>query len=310
MAQPGKSRILLAEDSPVYRHLISGLLSEWGFDLTCVHDGAEAWNVLQQADPPTLVLLDWVLPKLDGIELCRRIRQSRQQGIYTYTVLLTSKDGKDDLLEGMRAGADDYLIKPFEHLELKARLLAGQRILDLQKELVDARESLRFAATYDSLTKLLNRGEILGLLNREMARAKRQSAPIGIVLVDVDHFKSINDTFGHPAGDEVLRQVASTLKSHLRLYDGAGRYGGEEFLLILPGCDLPHAMPRAEQLRSVIGSQPVTVDNRPVKVTVSAGVTVAHAGGKAAVESLLNQADEALYRAKRGGRDRVEGPAS
>ncbi|MFZ0200591.1 MAG: response regulator transcription factor [Candidatus Sulfotelmatobacter sp.] len=163
-------KILLAEDSAVYRHLISGHMKDWGFDCVIAKDGEEAWNLLQQPETATLVLLDWVLPELDGLALCRRMRQAEVPGGYIYTILLTAKDGKNDLLEGMAAGADDYLVKPFEPLELRARLLAGERILKLQGELVEARESLRMAATYDFLTRLLNRGEIMALLERELTR--------------------------------------------------------------------------------------------------------------------------------------------
>jgi DNA-binding response OmpR family regulator len=157
-------KILLAEDSAVYRQLISGHLNDWGFDLVVAKDGEEAWTCLQAPDAPRLALLDWVLPQVEGIELCRRIRQAGAGTHYTYIVLLTGKDGENDLLEGMQAGADDYLVKPFNPLELKARLLAGKRILDLHQELVNGRESLRIAATYDFLTLLLNRGEILAFL--------------------------------------------------------------------------------------------------------------------------------------------------
>jgi two-component system, cell cycle response regulator len=299
-------RILLAEDSAVYRHLISGHLKEWGFDLVIAKDGAEAWNLLQQPEAPTLVLLDWVLPGIDGIELCRKIRQAAVPGGYTYMVLLTGKDGKDDLLEGMEAGADDYLVKPFEPLELKARLLAGKRILNLQRELVEARESLRIAATYDFLTRLLNRGEIVALLDRELIRGKRESRPIGIIMADIDHFKSVNDSFGHLAGDAVLTEVAKRMKSDLRVYDGVGRYGGEEFLLILPGCDLATTIRRADKIRQLVSAEAIMMGKETTTVTISMGATVAESDGNASVEVLLAEADAALYCAKQNGRDRVE----
>ncbi len=303
-------KILLAEDSAVYRHLISGHLREWGFDLVIAKDGGEAWNLLQQSEAPTLVLLDWVLPEVDGIELCRRIRRAAVSGGYTYMVLLTGKDGKNDLLEGMEAGADDYLVKPFEPLELKARLLAGERILNLQRELVEARESLRMAATYDFLTRLLNRGEIMALLDRELIRGKRESNPVGIILADIDHFKNVNDSFGHLVGDAVLTEVAKRLKSDLRAYDGAGRYGGEEFLLILPGCDLATTIRRAEEIRRLVTAQPMMMGKETKRVTISMGATVAESDRKASVETLLREADTALYSAKANGRDRVEGRKS
>jgi diguanylate cyclase (GGDEF)-like protein len=303
-------RILLAEDSAVYRHLISGHLKEWGFELVIAKDGAEAWNLLQQPDAPTLVLLDWVLPEIDGIELCRRIRKAAVSGGYTYMIVLTGKDGKNDLVEGMEAGADDYLVKPFEPLELKARLLAGERILNLQRALVEARESLRMAATYDFLTRLLNRGEVMALLDRELIRGKRESRPVGIILADIDHFKGINDSFGHLAGDAVLIEVTKRLRSDLRAYDGAGRYGGEEFLLILPGCDLATTIRRAEKIRQMVSTEVIMIGKEAKKVTISIGATAAESDKMASAEALLREADTALYRAKANGRDRVEGRMS
>jgi len=281
-------------------------LKEWGFDLLVAKDGAEAWKLLQEPNAPELVVLDWMLPHIDGIELCRRIRAAGTQVGYTYTVLLTGKDGKDDLLEGMQAGADDYLVKPFEPLELRARLLAGKRILDLQRELVDTRESLRMAATYDSVTRLLNRGEIVALLDRELARGRREGRSVGIILADIDHFKSVNDSLGHLAGDAVLQEVAKRLKSDLRIYDGAGRYGGEEFLLILPGCDMGTVMRRAEKIRQLVSAEDIMTPRGTKRVTVSMGATAAE-GGNTSVEAVLNEADTALYRAKENGRNRVEG---
>ncbi len=231
-------KILLAEDSPVYRRLISESLKEWSFDLVVAEDGAEAWRLLKRPDAPRLILLNWMLPGIDGIELCRRIRKNETCEGYAYTVIFTGQARKEGLAEAMEAGADDYLVKPFEPSELRARLLAGKRILDLQRELVFSRESFRFAATHDFLTGILNRAEVLASLDRELARSRRKHGPVGIILADLDHFKQINDSLGHLAGDVVLKEVARRLRSDLRVYDSVGRYGGEEFLLVLPDCDL------------------------------------------------------------------------
>jgi two-component system, cell cycle response regulator len=300
-------KILLAEDSAIYRHLICTHLKEWGFDLVVAKDGEEAWGLLQADDPPRLALVDWVLPKMEGIELCRKIREAGAQGNYTYVVLLTAKDSKNEMLEGMGAGADDYLVKPFDPAELKARLLVGKRILDLQAELVRSRESLRMAATYDALTGLLNRRAIIGFLERELDRGTRQGCPVGIVLADIDHFKKINDSLGHLPGDAVLTEVANRFKTDLRAYDGAGRYGGEEFLMILPGCDLATTIRRAEEIRRSVSANEVMTTAGAARVTVSMGATSAGWDRKATIEALLNEADTALYRAKECGRDRVEG---
>jgi len=297
---------LVVEDSAVYRKLIGDHLRSWSFGVTLAESGSEAWQILQQPDAPKLVLLDWVLPDLDGIELCQRIRQAGSSGPYVYVILLTSNEGRQNMLDAMQAGADDYLVKPFDELELKARLLVGKRILDLQEQLVSARESMRHAATHDSLTGLMNRGEILGMLQRELERARRERRPVGVVLGDVDHFKSVNDTLGHLFGDEALREIGRRLRAQLRVYDGVGRYGGEEFLMILPNCDLPNTLLRVNELRESIAHTPVVCSGEERLITVSMGVAVSNTDGKNELEALLNQADAGLYAAKEKGRNRIE----
>jgi two-component system, cell cycle response regulator len=304
----GSSRtaVLVVDDSAVYRKLIGDHLRSWDFDVTLAENGSDAWAILQQTKSPKLVLMDWVLPDLDGTELCQRIRQAGSSDHYVYVILLTSKDGHQNMLDAMKAGADDFLVKPFDEMELRARLLVGKRILDLQEQLVSARESMRHAATHDSLTGLMNRGEILEMLQRELERGRRERKPVGVILGDVDHFKGVNDTFGHLFGDEVLRDIGRRLRSQLRVYDGVGRYGGEEFLLILPNCDLQNAVLRANALREVIGGTPVVCGGNEKLITMSMGVAVSACVGKNEIETLLNQADAGLYAAKEKGRNRIE----
>ncbi len=299
-------KILLAEDSRVYRALIGGLLRDWGFDIQMAKDGEEAWEILRRPDSPRLALLDWMLPGLDGIELCRRIRAEGAGGAYIYTLLLTANDKKEDLIHALEAGADDYLAKPVDHNELRLRLMTGKRLVDLHEQLTAARESLRLAATRDSLTGLLNRAEILGCLDRELVRSSRDHNPLAVLLADVDHFKTVNDSLGHLAGDAVLREVAKRLTSGLRIYDGAGRYGGEEFLLLLPGCDLEAATRRAEEIRKQVSHTPIQVPEGKHAVTVSLGVTVAKDATARDPLAILEAADKALYLAKNNGRNRVE----
>ncbi|HWO33611.1 MAG TPA: diguanylate cyclase [Candidatus Acidoferrum sp.] len=297
-------KVLIVDDSPIYRKLIRDRLQAWGFESTEVESGSKAWETLQRPDCPKLVLLDWVLPDLDGIELCQRIRNASASRPYVYVILLTGKDGRANMLKAMEAGVDDYLAKPFDESELKARLLVGKRILELQQELISARESMRHAATHDFLTGLLNRGEVMGFLTRELARSKRDSKPIGIILADVDHFKSINDTCGHLYGDEALKEIARRFRAKLRVYDAVGRYGGEEFLLILPGCDAMMTVIRADDMRGHVAITPVVSANTSRVITISVGVVSSEQGGTA--EELLTQADCGLYRAKQKGRNRVE----
>jgi diguanylate cyclase (GGDEF)-like protein len=297
---------LVVDDSAVYRKLIGDHLRSWGFGVTLAESGSEAWRILEKPDAPKLALLDWVLPDLDGIELCQRIRKAGASGPYVYVILLTSNEGRQNMLDAMQAGADDYLVKPFDEMELKARLLVGKRILDLQEELVSARESMRHAATHDSLTGLMNRGEIVGMLQRELERARRARKPVGVILSDVDHFKSVNDTLGHLFGDEALREIGRRLRAQLRVYDSVGRYGGEEFLMILPNCDLPNTLLRANELREIVAATPVVYSGEERLITMSMGVAVSARDGKNEVEALLNQADGGLYAAKEKGRNRIE----
>lgn len=290
-------RIMVVEDSAIERHQIGCQLKEWNLDFVTVEDGIEAWTSLQSPDAPRLVLLDWVLPGLDGIELCRRIRTLGANGDYIYTVMLTGKDKKQDLLTAMAAGADDYLAKPVDPSELRARLLVGKRILDLQ-------QSLRFAARHDFLTRLLNRAEILASLKREISRSERDDKPAAIIMADLDHFKRVNDSLGHAAGDAVLKEVAQRLQLDLRAYDLVGRYGGEEFLLLLPKCNLAVATRRADEIRCLISKEAVTTTFAKVPVTISMGVTVSNSA-RTPLEDLLQQADKALYCAKKSGRNCV-----
>jgi two-component system cell cycle response regulator len=301
-------KILLAEDSVIYRSLIEGLLREWGFDLIVAENGQKAWEILCQPEAPKLALLDWVLPGIDGVEVCRRIR-TLQADSYTYAILLTAKDKKEDLIEALEAGADDYLAKPFDPIELRLRLMAGKRLLELHEELVAARESLRVAATRDSLTGLLNRAETLTFFERELARTRRDKKPLAALLADVDHFKAINDSLGHLAGDAVLKEVGKRLTSRLRIYDGAGRYGGEEFLLILPGCGLLAAVGKAGEIKDSIASTPVATPFGMSLVTVSIGIAVVTSSTVTDPQTILDAADKALYLAKHNGRNRVEATA-
>ncbi|MBZ5654033.1 MAG: diguanylate cyclase [Acidobacteriia bacterium] len=303
-------QVLIVEDSAVYRKLISDNLKAWGFRVTVAENGAQASAVLERPDSPKLVLLDWVLPDIEGIELCQQIREAGPSRPYVYVILLTSKEGRQNMLEAMQAGADDYLVKPFDESELKARLMVGKRILNLQDELVEAREAMRHAATHDSLTELLNRGEILDMLQRELERARRERKPLTVILADIDHFKQVNDTLGHLFGDQALQEIARRLRSSLRVYDWIGRYGGEEFLLVLPGCDLEDGMARSNELRELVAGTPVVALDAQKDITVSMGVAVSECVGKGEVEALLSRADGALYAAKGQGRNRVAHCAS
>ena len=292
-------KILLVEDSAIDRRKVETCLKEWGLDYVIAESGSEAAKILEQPDPPNMALLDWMLPGIDGIELCKRIRKIGIQGTYIYTVMLTSKNRKQDLLTAMEAGADDYLAKPVNSSELRARILVGKRILDLQ-------QSLRFAATHDVLTDLINRSEILAALEREYSRSGREGKPAVVILADIDHFKQTNDSMGHAAGDVVLKEVARRLKMDLRPYDVVGRYGGEEFLIILPSCELQVGLRRANEIRALVAKTPIATAFGTTSAAVSMGVTVSCGNTDHTVADVLHQADMALYSAKKNGRNRVE----
>jgi diguanylate cyclase (GGDEF)-like protein len=297
-------RILIAEDDPVSRRLLEAHLGKWGYQVSTARDGDQAWEMLQQPDAPRLAILDWMMPGLSGPDVCRQVR-ARAQEPYTYILLLTSRNQKQDLIAGMEAGADDYLTKPFDAQELNVRLRAGRRILDLEAELVAAREALREQATRDALTWLWNRPAILEILTRELAKAARDGSAVGLIMADLDHFKQVNDTCGHLAGDAVLREAARRMQASVRSYDAVGRYGGEEFLVIMPGAASATATHLAERLRLAINREPVRLAERVLSITVSLGVTISPPGRPIAPEALIRTADEALYHAKKAGRNRV-----
>jgi diguanylate cyclase (GGDEF)-like protein len=258
---------------------------------------------LRQPDAPQLALLDWVMPGRNGIEVCRAIRQEEGRP-YTYLILVTGRSGKTPMLDGLEAGADDYLVKPVDTHELRARLNTAKRILDLQERLLATQYQLREQATRDSLTGLWNRPMIFETLARELTRSQREHRPLAVIMADVDHFKDVNDTHGHLVGDTVLHQTAERLLAALRPYDTVGRYGGEEFLIVLPGCCGGSALALAERLRQSVACAPLAAGATSLRVTLSLGV--AAWDGASAVPDLLRNADAALYRAKRGGRNRVE----
>jgi diguanylate cyclase (GGDEF)-like protein len=295
-------KILIADDEAVSLRMIQKTLERAGYEVTAVSDGRKAAEELSRPDGPRLALLDWVMPQLDGPAVCRTVRRKRSQR-HVYLVLLTSKSSKEDIVEGLESGADDYLIKPFDPGELKARLHTGMRILELEDNLLEAREDMRYKATHDSLTSLLNRGSILELLAGELKRRQRNKRPIGIVLGDVDHFKLVNDTYGHILGDEVLREIARRLLGSVRSYDLVGRYGGEEFIVVLNNCTVEKAVDRAEEIRKAIGSSPIRTTHGPIPITMSLGVSTSLHSDTRPLEEVLCEVDDALYAAKSAGRN-------
>jgi two-component system cell cycle response regulator len=298
-------KMLVADDDPVWRRMIEAMVKEWGDEPVTVSDGRQAWEALQGPDRPSLAIVDWLMPGLDGVDICRRLREEAASP-YVYVLLLTAKDAKSDLVKAFEAGADDYITKPFDPEELRARLRAATRILELQGELLMAQDELRELATRDSLTGLFNRRAILDMLERELARAKREDSSVAVFLADVDHFKKVNDTYGHGGGDAVLRQISERMLGSVRAYDSVGRYGGEELLLVLPKCEEEEALRSAERTRLAVAHAPCRDGGQEIPVRVSIGIASSRTAGTFDAKALIQAADAALYRAKKAGRDRCE----
>ncbi len=294
--------ILLAEDDFTSRSMLAAILKKWGYDPVVCEDGNAAWDLLQQPDAPRLILLDWNMPGLEGLEVCRRLRKIETSNP-GYVILLTGRDAKSDIVQGLDAGANDYIAKPYDNAELLARIRVGQRMLELQSSLLETQAALAHQATHDALTGIFNRRAILDQLTRELARAQRQGSRLSVGMCDIDHFKEVNDRHGHQTGDAVLVAFAGSLQANLREYDYVGRYGGEEFLIIATGANGQGDDGLYERLRQQVAALEVKTKSGNISVTVSIGTAVR--SGQSTVDALLAAADAALYQAKAAGRNRV-----
>jgi len=298
-------KILVADDDPLTLHKVVSRLRQWGHEVISCTDGEAAWNILEAETIPDVVILDWMMPGINGLDLCVKIR-ARTDSPYVYIVLLTGRNNSEDLIAGLNAGADDYLTKPVHLGELDARLRAGKRVVDLQNELKDSWETLRIQAMQDSLTQLLNHGAILDSLLAEINRAQRAHQPLSVILADLDKFKDVNDSYGHVVGDQVLVEVARRMRNCLRSYDAIGRYGGEEFLIVLPESDKAEALQLAERVRLAVCSEPFQLRQVDLTVTLSQGVATWMTPESVPIEPLIQAADRALYSVKNHGRNGVE----
>jgi len=296
-------KILVADDDRLSLRLLEHTLTRWGHEVVACADGEAAWRESRQGTAH-MVISDWQMPGMDGLELTRRLRE--RGGAYTYVILLTGEEGRDEFLTAMEAGIDDYLTKPVDLDELHARLAVGKRVLDLQEELRRALAVSEKLATTDALTGLLNRRTILERGDEAYAQALRQGYPVSVIMADIDHFKRVNDRHGHPVGDRALAAVAGALHAGLRRYDLLGRYGGEEFLAILPGCAAVEVVGVAERMRKSVAEREVEFDGGVIQVTTSFGAVSSGPDDLPHIANLIQLADDALYRAKAQGRNRVE----
>lgn len=299
-------KILIADDDITSRSLLAGILKKNGHEVTAVVNGKEAWEHMQLPDAPHLAIIDWIMPEMDGPDVIRNIR-TIPTDFPPYLIMLTAKGSKEDIIQGLNAGANDYLSKPFDPGELHARIGVGQRMIELQTSVLESREKLAHEASHDPLTGLLNRRAILERLGIELERAKRNQARLVVTMLDIDHFKSINDTHGHHAGDVVIQALAKIMTDNVRKYDMVGRVGGEEFLIILPVNEQGQetdCQAILERLRITVQGNTIDAQaSQPLKITISIGAAVARPDDT--IDTLLDKADTALYAAKNEGRNRL-----
>lgn len=290
--------VLIVDDDPITRLALCAALEEWGLNPVVAESGNRALEMLEQDNPPHLLILDWSMPGISGPELCKILR-ARDDGQFFYILMLTGKEGNEAVIEAMEAGADDFLSKPFDHRVLKVRIAAGSRIVRLE-------QTLNQLASRDSLTQCWNRRMIDELFDSTLAEARRKETPICVMMVDIDHFKAINDNYGHAIGDTALQHMVAILNQNLREYDQVGRYGGEEFIVVLPTTDRDSAWGIAERVRSAVEYQPTILkDGREISMTVSIGLALFDPQRDPDRRSLMERADQALYKAKRSGRNRI-----
>jgi len=295
-------RILIAEDDFTSRTVLAGVLKKGGHEVMLTVNGIEAWEALQKPDAPALVILDWMMPDMDGPEVVRRVR-ALQTDRPPYIIMLTSKGDKVDIIAGLDSGANDYLAKPFDPGELHARIEVGRRMVEMQDALIESREILAHLATHDPLTGLPNRRAILDRLREELARTRRHDDVLAVGMFDIDHFKQVNDMYGHQAGDDVLCGLAQILSECNRVYDAVGRLGGEEFLVIAPMKTGKNWMSAFNRLCAKIAESKITTRSGVLSVTVSIGVVCSAVDST--VDEILEAADKAMYQAKNEGRNRV-----
>jgi two-component system cell cycle response regulator len=293
-------KIIIVEDEPISRRILENFLIECGYEVLSASDGMEALEIIQSPDAPRLVISDWMMPNMNGVELCEKIR-GMEKDQYTYFILLTTKAEKGDIIKGLESGADDFIVKPFDREELKYRVKIGERIINLEQRIMHL-------ANTDYLTGVLNRRAFMERMEGEINRSVRNKKEISIILMDIDHFKKVNDKFGHQVGDLVLQKFTERVLMASRSYDFVGRYGGEEFIVGLPETNMEQSLLIAERMRQNIEEMQLTFPDNPqvaLRITASFGITSCVIESFEKIDSVIKLADDALYRAKTEGRNRV-----
>ena len=303
-------KLLIVEDEKTIRMTLQRLLETQGYDVLAAENGREGWEIFEkEKDDIYFAIIDWMMPEMNGLELCRRIKETSVPH-YVYVMFLTGKKDRESVIKGFETGADDYIIKPFNRKEVLARLSVGERIVDLEKKLKERNELLHILAIKDGLTGILNRRALFERLGEELFRSDRIRNPLCLIMLDIDHFKKVNDVHGHVMGDKALIEVVNRIKSALEPYDIIGRYGGEEFLVGTSVPDPEIGRMIAERLRVCVGEKPFEIDGENLNVRISLGVTSIIPSGNGdrgnILEAAIKSADSALYRAKEKGRNRVE----
>lgn len=292
-------KVLIAEGNADSCKALESDIKEWGYEVITANKGQDALELIKKGGI-RIAILDWKMPEINGMELCRNIRKEIQErrSENIYVILLLGNDREDDIINGISAGADDYIVKPINFLELKILIQNGDRIIKLEDSCIKL-------ASFDPLTKLWNRNKIFQILDEELNRGWRENTHTGVVMIDIDYFKKINDSYGHLSGDTVLAEVASRIRKGLRPYDKAGRYGGDEMCVVLPKCNLSIVKLITERIRLSVCGKNIKTDAGLLNVTISIGGTISDNSSHSSGNSFIKTSDEALYIAKEKGRNRT-----
>ena len=298
-------KVLVVDDDPGVIMELSILLKRWGYEVASARNGQEALEHLMVSDVKSqIIIVDWMMEEMDGLELCKRLRADPLLP-YCFIILLSAYAESEDIVRGLDAGADDYLMKPYNPDELQSRIRAGVRIINLNQSLEEANSRLQIVASTDMLTDLLNRGAILNVLHDELARSEREQIPLAVAMIDIDHFKILNDEYQHVEGDQILREFSQCLKSGLRTYDAVGRYGGEEFIIIMPNIPEQASHEAMERLRQEIESTTFLEGTHKVTLTASFGIAWGIPSTPSQSEQFIREADAMLFQVKENGRNGV-----